>query len=387
MERHSSRTTTPAKRVSWVSCLSWVSWAIASVALAQTADPMSQRIEERMRALQAEAASLAGESKTLMGDLRRLEIERDLAAERAAQADAHVAAARAELQAVAARLAALEQQHVDSLPDLQARFVELYKHGRGSYARMLAGVRDLREFGRATRAIASLVHLNQQRIDEHRRRLEALRAERDAVRERTQTLQAAQATAQTARAAASRAVAARAALLAEIDRRRDLNAQLAGELQVAQQRLERAVRDLGSGDAVEHVSVPLAPFRGALEWPAAGRVTRRFGQGDRTAGGGVKNGIEIAVPEDARVRAVHPGTVGFAGVFPGYGTLVIVDHGAEHYSLYGYLAAATVERGQRVGAGDELGRAGFAPAGGAALYFEVRIDGDPVDPVQWLTKR
>ena len=167
MERHSSRTTTPAKRVSWVSCLSWVSWSIASVASAQTADPMSQRIEERMRALQAEAASLAGESKTLMGDLRRLEIERDLAAERAAQADAHVAAARAELQAVAARLAALEQQHVDSLPDLQARFVELYKHGRGSYARMLAGVRDLREFGRATRAIASLVHLNQQRIDEH----------------------------------------------------------------------------------------------------------------------------------------------------------------------------------------------------------------------------
>jgi murein hydrolase activator len=103
-------------------------------------------------------------------------------------------------------------------------------------------------------------------------------------------------------------------------------------------------------------------------------------------GGGVKNGIEIAVDEGSPVRAVHPGTVGFAGVFPGYGTLVIVDHGAEHYSLYGYLAETRVERGQQVAAGDELGRAGFAPAGGAALYFEVRIDGDPVDPVQWLKK-
>ncbi len=358
-------------------------WTCAALA-AQTPDEASKRIQERMRALQAEAEQLAGESKTVIGDLRRLEIERDLAAERLREAEAHVTAARTELQAVTTHLAELEQQHVNSLPDLQARFVELYKHGRGSYARMLAGVRDLREFGRATRAVASLVHLNQQRIAEHRRRLEALRAERDAVRDRARTLQAAQGTAQKARAAADRAVAARIALLAEIDRRRDLNAQLAGELQIAQERLETAVRDMGSREAVEPVAVPLTPFRGALDWPAAGRVTRKFGQGDRTVGGGVKNGIEIAVTEGSPVLAVHPGSVGFAGVFPGYGTLVIIDHGAEHYSLYGYLSATTVERGQRVAAGDELGRAGFAPTGGAALYFEVRIDGDPVDPVQWL---
>jgi septal ring factor EnvC (AmiA/AmiB activator) len=252
---------------------------------------------------------------------------------------------------------------------------------------MLAGVRDLRELGRATRAVSSLVHLNERRIQEHRTRLEALRAERESVRQRAAALQAAQTAAEKARDAADRAVAARAGLLAQIDRRRDLNARLAGELQVAQQRLEQAVQTLEGTTAVETVSVPMAPFRGVLDWPAAGRVTRRFGQGDRTVGGGVKNGIEIAVAEQAPVQAVHSGTIGFAGVFPGYGTLVIVDHGAEHYSLYGYLAAATVERGQRVLAGAELGRAGYAPAGGAALYFEVRIDGDPVDPVQWLKPR
>ena len=384
-----SKPTTTLMAVSWVSCVWWLVCApgFSSSVTAQAPDSASERIEERMRALQVEAEALAGESKTIIGELRRLEIERDLAAERLAQAEGRVAIARTELQAVAASVAMLEQQRVNSLPDLEARLVELYKHGRGSYARMLAGVGDLRELGRATRAVSSLVHLNERRIEEHRTRLEALRAERESVRQRTAALQAAHATAQKAREAADRAVAARAGLLAQIDRRRDLNARLAGELQVAQQRLERAVQTMGGTTSDEAVPVPMAPFRGVLDWPASGRVTRRFGQGDRTVGGGVKNGIEIAVVEQAPVQAVHSGTVGFAGVFPGYGTLVILDHGAEHYSLYGYLAAATVERGQRVRAGEELGRAGYAPAGGAALYFEVRIDGDPVDPVQWLKPR
>ena len=49
--------------------------------------------------------------------------------------------------------------------------------------------------------------------------------------------------------------------------------------------------------------------------------------------------------------AVHGGTVGYADAFTGFGTLVIVDHGGETYSLYGYLASASVERGQAVEAG------------------------------------
>jgi septal ring factor EnvC (AmiA/AmiB activator) len=102
---------------------------------------------------------------------------------------------------------------------------------------------------------------------------------------------------------------------------------------------------------------------------------------------GVRNGIEVAAPVGAPVRAVHPGTVGYADAFTGYGTLVIVDHGANHYTLYGYLSEASVQQGQRVSAGDELGRVGSAPLGDAALYYEMRVDGRSVDPLQWLKRR
>jgi septal ring factor EnvC (AmiA/AmiB activator) len=377
-----------------LSCVSLLSWVSFAAIHAQTqpgdrtaAEAAARRVAERMRALQAEADQLASQARTVMGDLRKLEIERDLASERAKQAEAQVAAAEGELKAVNERLATLEKRRIAALPDLRGRFVEMYKRGRGSYARMLAGVRDLREFGRATRAVASLAHINQQRIDDHRRTLEALRKERADVQEKTRGLQARRAEAERARSAAERALNARSALLAEIDRRRDLNAQLAGELLVAQERLEAAIKNVAAGQPLESVSVPIAPFRGALEWPVVGTVTGRFGQSDQARGGSVRNGIEIAAPEGTPVRAVHPGTVGFADTFTGFGTLVILDHGANHYSLYGYLSSADVERGQRIEAGDELGRVGFAPAGSAALYFEVRVDGRSVDPVKWLKTR
>jgi len=88
------------------------------------------------------------------------------------------------------------------------------------------------------------------------------------------------------------------------------------------------------------------------------------------------------------VRAVHAGTVAYAGPFTGYGGLVILDHGEQAYTLYGYLASVAVERGARVERGDLLGTVGRPPIGGGArLYFEIRVDGQPVDPVEWLRKR
>jgi len=84
------------------------------------------------------------------------------------------------------------------------------------------------------------------------------------------------------------------------------------------------------------------------------------------------------------VRAVHGGVVAFAAPFSGFGTLVILDHGGGAFTIYGHLAEARVERGTRVSRAGVVGTVGLAPAGSAALYFEVRVDGRPADPLQWL---
>ena len=100
-----------------------------------------------------------------------------------------------------------------------------------------------------------------------------------------------------------------------------------------------------------------------------------------------RNGIEIAAAEGTPVHAIHPGTISYASPFTAFGNLVIVDHGRNAYSLYGYLASMGVATGAFVDGGTELGRVGSAPAGPPALYFELRVDGRSVDPVQWLRPR
>ena len=367
--------------------------AISVIAAAQTAsrpvaDAQAQRVNERIRALQAEADALARESRTLLGQLRTLEIEREIQVERLREAQEAVSRGEGAIRDATARLEALEQRRIAQLPDVKAQLVDVYKRGRARYAALLFGGRSVRDLSRTARAVAALMRVNEARLEEHRRTMEQLRAERGTLETELRGLEARAAEAQQARAAADRAVASRAKLVAQIDARRDLNAQLAGELQVAYQRMQQQIASAAAGRAVDPVVVPLAPFRGALEWPAPGRLAVRFGQtsgrpGDTT----VRNGIEIAAPAGTAVRAVHPGTVSYADTLSGFGNLVIVDHGSNAHSVYGYLASMGVARESAVDAGTELGRVGGTPAGPAALYFEVRIDGRSVDPVQWLRPR
>jgi septal ring factor EnvC (AmiA/AmiB activator) len=238
------------------------------------------------------------------------------------------------------------------------------------------------------RATAALTTINEKRIAEHRRTLAELRQQRDVLEQRTKEMQKAANDASRERTAAQRAVAAREALIAQIDARRDLNAQLAGELNVASQRLRDYVANLAAGRSAEPVAVPLTSFRGALDWPVPGRVIAGFELGTgRAPGSLVRNGIEIGAAEGTPVLAVHPGTVDYADAFTGFGNLVIIDHGSNYYSLYGYLGSAGVQRGDHVDAGTELGRVGTPPTGPPVLYFELRVDGRSIDPVQWLKPR
>jgi murein hydrolase activator len=345
-------------------------------------DVQAQRVNERIRALQAEADRLAGESRTLLGDLRALEVEQQLQTERLAEARSAVASGLAAIDGLNVRLQSLEEQRIARLPDLQAQLVDIYKRGRSGYARLFFGGNTIRDFSRATRAIAAMMHMNELRVTEHRRTLDESRRDRARLEDELRALQQREVEAQQARAAADRALAARSALIAQIDARRDLNAQFAGELRVASERLQQRA---GADAPVEQVAIPLAPFRGALDWPATGRIAVHFGQapsrpGDQTG----RNGIEITAQPGTPVRAVHPGTVSYAEQFPAFGNLVIVDHGNNASSLYGYLASIAVTTGAAVDSSTELGRVGSAPAGAPALYFEMRVDGRSVDPVQWL---
>jgi septal ring factor EnvC (AmiA/AmiB activator) len=362
---------------------------LAAPLLAQQADRtptdiVSDRAARRLRELHAEAERLASEERTVLGELRQLEIAREIAAQERGQAEGELENVTAALAALNGQVAALEQQEETELPVLRARIVSLYKLGGGRYARMLLSTAHLRDLAEASRMVAALARQDQDRIATHRQRIATLNASRAALEAQRSQLTELRAQAAQAQAANQTAIEARNSFVREIDARRDLNAQLAGELQAAQRQLQSTLATLGAASAPP--SLPIGPFRGDLEWPVNGQVRQAFGA-SRPGRAAPSNGVDLAAAEGTPVTVVYDGTVAFADRFSGFGRLVIVDHGAQAFSLYGNLSTMSVAQGDPVQRGDTIGTVGVAPTGAAGLYFELRVDGRPVDPLQWLRAR
>jgi septal ring factor EnvC (AmiA/AmiB activator) len=349
------------------------------------AEALAKRAGERLVALQREADRLASDERSLLNDLRKLDVERQMRTEELMRADAEAAKVRADIDDATRRIDTLQASEEAARPELRSRLVEMYKLGKARYARVLLSTPDLRRIGQAARTVAALAKLDRERLEQYQRTIEELTSIRTTLEQRQRQAAAARADAEKAQLAAGRAAQAKNDLVREIDRRRDLNAQLASELQAAQSKLQAALRD-ASGAASDSAALPIAPFRGDLGWPTAGQLRRRFGgppMGVPTS----SNGIEIDSDSGTPVVAVHDGTVAFAGGFTGYGNLVILDHGSQAFSLYGDLLDIAVAKGARIDRGQPVGSVGPLPSGGTGLYFELRIDGRPVDPLQWLRHR
>ena len=350
-------------------------------------EALAARAGQRMEALHREADQLASQERTLLGDLRKLEVERQIKIEDLRRLDAEGAQVEAERAATTERLTKLQDEDNATRPDLEARLVEMYKLGQARYARLLLSTSGVRRLGQAARTAAALAKLDRDRVTAHQHTVEELTAARASLEERGRRLEVLRAGARKADAEVARAAEARSDAIRDIDRQRDLNAQLAGELQAAQQKLQTALGTLAAGSPVaEPASLPLKSLRGDLEWPVTGTVRRRFAN-PAARGTSPSNGIELASTEGATVTAVHEGVVAFADAFSGFGNLVIVDHGAQAFSLYGNLLDIGVKKGAIVESGQALGTVGASLTGPAGLYFELRVDGQPVDPLQWFKKK
>jgi septal ring factor EnvC (AmiA/AmiB activator) len=322
---------------------------------------------DRLRGLQLEADRLASESRALLDDVRQLEIERRIRSDEVASLTIRAQLVADELRDVTAQIDRLERETLRERPQLEARLVELYKLGRGRDWRLLLSVSDLSELGRASRMAALLAARDRDRIAAHDQRRAALSAARQRLEADSHALVTLRADAARAQSTADRQVALRNRAIRKIDAERDLNAQLTGSTQGGRQ--------------------PLDALRGMLDWPLAGRVSRHAADASDSSPG--SQGVSIAAAHGTPVQAIAEGTVAFAGPFVGFGNLVILAHGGQAFSLYGSLGEIRVATGAAVRTGDPVGTAGSSPAGPpdeTGLYFEMRIDGQAVDPLQWLKK-
>jgi septal ring factor EnvC (AmiA/AmiB activator) len=182
-------------------------------------------------------------------------------------------------------------------------------------------------------------------------------------------------------------------LLARIKSRKDLQEKALHHLEASSAQLQALIRSLEEStdrkpDSRISIKDPLfGRLKGRLPSPVTGTVKTRFGRQSHPLlkTYTLHNGIEIQAQEGAEIRAIHPGHVVFADWVQGYGNVIIVDHGAGYYSLCGHASLLLKEAGDDIQAGQTIGYVGETGSLiGPSLYFEIREEGKPVDPLEWI---
>ena len=128
---------------------------------------------------------------------------------------------------------------------------------------------------------------------------------------------------------------------------------------------------------------------GQLDWPVNGNIIYRFGRQQLGNNTPIRwNGIGIAVGRGTPVKSVAPGTVRLARSLGTYGPSVVIDHGGGYYTVYCFLDEIQVRENQQIAKGDVVGLSGGENSDqGPHIEFQVRKEGQALDPIAWLRRR
>jgi septal ring factor EnvC (AmiA/AmiB activator) len=362
-----------------------------------------RQTEQQLREEKQKAADARARETSVLAELEV--IERRLAEKQKeiARFDTRIKKAAGDLNGLRGEIRTLETQRTSQQTALGRRLRAMYKvHVQGGALPILLSGEDPGTRAAAVRHLTSLASLDARLIQEYRGTTERLEDRRSREETRQRELATLRTDAQREQSEVDRDAAKRRVLLAKVRDERAYHERMVGELTEAARRLEAFIRDLQAKQrraakipppkpGTETVpAVGFGTLRGRLPWPTEGRVVSAFGAqvhprfGTRT----FRNGVDIEASEGRDVAAVFAGHVVYTGWFKGYGNLIILDHDNEYYTLYAHVADILVKEGDDVKQGQRIGTVGDTGSlEGPRLYFEVRHQGKPQNPEQWLRQR
>ena len=363
---------------------------VCVAASASAPDGSSDRmraLQQEIERLEVELGEIGARESGVLGELGQIEAEIRLRRAQAERAELALDETVAAIEERTQRLAELEREQERRAGYLSFRLREIYKDGPyQALRRILAGGGDPLA---ARRYAAHLSARDARVLAEHREAAAQTREEREALTARQAELGRAREEAERVAGALAARRVARERLLDSIRDDRATRTGAIEELETAAGELDRLATALpGTGAAVMRLDV--GKFRGLLDWPADGRVSAWFGTREhpRFRTKVPHPGLDIDAPDGSDIRSVFDGVVVFASWMRGYGLTAIVDHGQGLLSIYAHASVLLVEPGTQVVRGESLGKVGDSGSlRGPFLYLELREQGSPVDPLEWLRPR
>jgi murein DD-endopeptidase MepM/ murein hydrolase activator NlpD len=286
-------------------------------------------------------------------------------------------------------LARLERRVIDAyeVPSVNALDVIL---AATSMSSMLSDIEYVHQIGKQDRQISMELHTARKAMHAARERTRTLKrrvaVETAAIRARTERQQTVTQQLVSTQQQLATAVDSKRAALSSIKVNEKVFAEEANKLVAVSAALASRIRAAESGPSSSGpTGTPTASASGLI-WPVSGPITSPYGprclpNGDCS----FHPGIDIGVPTGTPIKAAAAGTVIYSGWMDGYGNLVVIDHGSGLATAYAHQSSITAGNGASVSQGQVIGYVGCTGyCFGPHLHFEVRVNGEPVNPLGYL---
>lgn len=295
------------------------------------------------------------------------------------QIDYRIAHYNREISSLNTELAHLIDRQKELEERLKRRLVGIYKYSKFYRLQALLTSRNLPEYYRRIINLRLISRIDQKLIAETKQLNLEIKTKQTAIQSALVAQQRLKHEAETRKQQLLKDREQEQLILLQIRREKSAKAAIKAELESAAQKLNSMLGEMKTRIATSSGEV-FETKRGKLPWPVSGNVIVNFGPQihPRYRTRINSSGIDIKVNQPSGVRVIAPGKVAYADRFIGYGNLVIVDHGNGYFSLYGNLASintaidAVVSNGTIIGTVTDY------------LHFEIRKDGQPLDPKEWL---
>ncbi len=344
-----------------------------------------QGIQKRMGTAQDRIRKSEKRERSILGDLEAFDREITRARVKVRKLNNQERDLKGKILASESKLKEIRRQREKAAGWLSMRSAALYKAGHLSYLKTIlnsSGIEDLQRRSYYLKILAErdseLFNLSTELYRSEQKQVEALRSAKAQLvstrRDQEESL-----------TILARKKRDKDLILAAARDTKEKNASLLKELESSASHLKNMLDALQLQAKTGESSFPT--LKGSLKRPVSGKVVKSFGR-NRTGRFNtyiLSNGVTIQSAEGTPIRSVYGGKVIFGDWFSGYGRIIIVDHGGGYYTLYGHLLELTVAVGDEVEADKIIGLVGDSGSlEGAALYFEIRYHGKPVDPSPWF---
>ena len=342
-------------------------------------------IQKRMGTAQKRISSSEKRERSILGDLEAFDREITRVGIRVRKLNSQERDLKGKILASESKLKEIRRQREKAAGWLSMRSAALYKAGHLSYLKTIlnsSGIEDLQRRSYYLKILAErdseLFNLSTELYRSEQKQVEALRSAKAQLvstrRDQEESL-----------TILARKKRDKDLILAAARDTKEKNASLLKELESSASHLKNMLDALQLQAKTGESSFPT--LKGSLKRPVSGKVVKSFGR-NRTGRFNtyiLSNGVTIQSAEGTPIRSVYGGKVIFGDWFSGYGRIIIVDHGGGYYTLYGHLLELMVAVGDEVEADKIIGLVGDSGSlEGAALYFEIRYHGKPVDPSPWF---